>query len=258
MRMSVPALGLLALALTPFFACSSTTPTTGGGNPPPGGTGNPPPNPTSTGPQGTPAPTPMGHDANPYGAAYPAANVGYAARMGNVAGNQIKNYKFIGYPNADTSKGLQTVALADYFDPQGKTQIPGGATGIKIIHLGVAAVWCVPCNDETDAIVPLVASLAQKGVVFVQALDDGPIQGTGATTGDLNGWVSRHRSNFTEMLDPANANLGQFFDAAAIPWNAEIDARTMEILQAGVGYSGDVAGDIQPYLDWVNHNPPSY
>jgi hypothetical protein len=38
------------------------------------------------------------------------------------------------------------------------------------------------------------------------------------------------------MLDPGNQNLGVFFDAAAIPFNANIDARTMEILSTDVGF----------------------
>src|SRR4051812_46592564 len=74
-----------------------------------------------------------GHDANPDGVAYPVKNVGTHARgvdgAGNVAkkpGNVMQNFKFLGYPNADKSKGLQTVALADYFDPTG--------TKFKVIH----------------------------------------------------------------------------------------------------------------------------
>jgi hypothetical protein len=59
------------------------------------------------------------------------------------------------------------------------------------------------------------------------------------------------------VLDPGNNNLGVFFDAAAIPWNANIDVRTMEILSAGVGYDGTEKADIQTWVDWVGSNPPS-
>jgi len=185
-------------------------------------------------------------------------NLGHKVRgidgAGNVAktpGSVMKNYKFLGYPNADKSKGLQTVALADYYDPTGKT--------FKVIHLIVAGVWCSPCNQETDALVKALSDPAQaydkKGVVFLQALDDGPVQGTGAKKTDLDNWITSHKTTFTSVLDPNNANLGAFFDAAAIPWNANLDARTMEILDAGVGYE-DPAG-VQPWLDWVAQNPPS-
>src|SRR5262249_12712171 len=115
-----------------------------------------------------------------------------------------------------------------------------------------------PCNEETQATVPLVASLAQKGVVFAQALDDGPEMGVGATVSELNGWVKLYKSNFTELLDPNNMNLGPFLAAAAIPWNAIIDARSMEILTSGTGYSGDIQADLAPWISWEGSNPPSY
>ena len=199
--------------------------------------------------------TPTGHDANPQGVPYPTKNLGTRARgtdgsgISKTPGNVMRNYKFLGYPNADKSKGLQTVALADYFDPTG--------TKYKVVHLIVAGVWCSPCNQETDALVAALndptQAWDQKGVAFVQALDDGAIQGKGATQRDLDLWITTHHSNFTEVLDPGNANLGDFFDAAAIPWNADLDARSMEILKAGVGEE-DPAG-VKDMLDWVAANP---
>jgi hypothetical protein len=199
-------------------------------------------------------------ELNPYGVAYPTANLGYLARRGSVPGNVIENYKFLGHQAAadsgsvlDITKPLTTVALADYFDPQQKLG-PAG-TGIKVIHLSVAAYWCVPCNNETDDTVAVAAGLTAKGVVFVQALDDGPAEGTPATPTDLGNWITKHKSNFTEMLDPGLANLGQFFDAAAVPFNANIDARTMEILSAGVGEPASVTTDVQQWLNWVAANP---
>jgi hypothetical protein len=199
-------------------------------------------------------------DTNPYGVAYPTQNLGYLARRGTVPGNIIENYKFLGHAAAadsgselDPTQPLTTIALADYFDPQGKLG-PNGV-GIKIIHLSVAAYWCVPCNDETDSTVSVAAGLTQKGVVFVQALDDGPSEGTAATPTDLTNWINKHKSNFTEMLDPGLRNLGQFFDAAAVPFNANIDARTMEILSAGVGEPTSITADVTTWLNWVAANP---
>jgi hypothetical protein len=197
-----------------------------------------------------------GHDTNPEGVAYPTKNIGYQARgvdgSGNAnktPGNVMANYKFLGYPNADESKGLQTVALADYFDPTGAKY--------KVVHIIVAGVWCGPCNQETDALVKALNDPTQafdkKGVAYVQALGDGPSEGTGATNTDLLNWITTHHSNFTEVLDPNVKNLGVFFDAAAIPWNADLDARTMEILQDGVGYEDPAA--VQTWLDWVSKNP---
>ena len=201
-------------------------------------------------------------ETNPYGAAYPTTNLGIYARHNNVAGNVIQNFKFLGYQATadsssvlDTTKPLTSIPLSDYFDPQQKLG-PNGP-GIKVIHLSVAAVWCVPCNNETDDTEKVAAGLTAQGVVFIQAIDDGPAQGTPATTTDLNNWVAKHKSNFTEMLDPGLRNLGQFFDAAAVPFNANIDARSMEILSAGVGEPASVTADVTRWVTWVNANAPS-
>ena len=190
-------------------------------------------------------------ESNPYGVPYPSISVGYNARRGSIRGDQIANYAFQGYPNGDTSKGLQTIMLADFYDPQGKL-------GFKLLHLGVAGLWCGPCNLETRETVPLIPTFAKEGVVFAQALDQGAAVGAAATVTDLDNWIAKYRSNFTEMLDPNDANLGPFYDSASIPWNAVIDTRTMEILSDGTGYSGDLEADVAPWLDWVAANPPSY
>jgi len=170
-------------------------------------------------------------NVNPDGVAYPTPAGGYgdSARKGKTPGSIIQNFKFFGYPNADESKGLQTIALADYYDPCRKR--------FKLLHLSVAAVWCEPCNEETVALVAAKASLDAEQVVIVQALSDGPTKNVPATTADLKYWISENMSNFTEMLDPNLANLGTFFNAAAVPWNADIDPRTMEILDDGTGYA---------------------
>ena len=234
-------LALLALSAV-FLACSSTSQQESG----------------LTGPaSGAQA------DVNPYGVAYPTTNIGYQARRGSVAGNVIQNYKFQGYKATtdassvlDTTQSLSNIALADFFDPQGKLGANGG--GIKVIHLSVAAVWCPPCNDEADQTAAAAPGLAAQGVIFVQAIDDGPQHGVPATQQDLNGWIIKHKSNFTEMLDPGLRNLGQFFDAAAVPFNANIDARTMEILSSGVGEpQPSVQADATKWVNWVNANPPT-
>ena len=194
-------------------------------------------------------------DKNPDGVPYPvpATGYGYKPRAGNAAGNVIQDFSFLGYPNATVSPNLSTIKLADYYDPCNKRY--------KLIHITMAAVWCGPCNQETDQIVSQKAQLAADKVVVIQALDDGPNFGVAATQKDLNGWISTHMSNFTEMLDPGHQNLGPFFDAAAIPWNANIDPRTMEILDSGEGLPADMGStpgfmtDIQQGLMEVQSAP---
>lgn len=239
-----------------FFGCSS----------------GPPPDP------GVAKPTPAAGscaatEQNPYQACYPTDDIGTQARTGpsGIAGNRIANFAFTGYPWTDVTKQVttgstSTVRLADYFDPKGQIQI-NGITGIKIIHITVAAVWCGPCNEETDYIAGnqtntpaapnpgFAAELAPSGVVFLQALSDGPLVGHGATLTNLNDWINYHTSDFTSMLDPGVANLGVFFDAAAVPFNANIDARSMEILSTEVGFNTAMDTDIKSWLNWQNSHP---
>ena len=191
-----------------------------------------------------------GQNANPDGVAYPNPPTGYgrAARTGKQPGSIINNFKFLGYRNGDRTAGLTTIALADYFDPCQKRY--------KLLHLTVAAVWCGPCNMETDTIVADKKTLDAEGVVVIQALDDGPTMNVDATVTDLNGWMFVHRANFTEMLDPGLHNLGGFFEAASVPWNADIDVRTMEILREGVGY--DPTFDLSTQLQEGSTQAPAY
>jgi len=217
---------------------------------------------------------------NGYGVCYPTDDIGTGARTSlgatGVPGNRIANFAFTGYAatnedelvqNGQPPTATKTIHLGDYYDPQGKG-VPGIIDGvpIKLIHLTVAAVWCGPCNEETDFIAganytgantnnaSFAKELAPLGVVFVQAIDDGPVVGTGATISDLNGWINRHESDFTSMVDPGNQNLGAFFDAAAVPFNANIDARSMEILSTEVGFDTTLDNTIkETYLPFVNN-----
>lgn len=231
-------LGALSCAVAAAAGCSSSSgaPTQLACNPCDGGGG------------GT---QPTGHDTNPDGVAYPTPASGYgrSPRSGSTPGSVMQNFKFFGYPGGDVSKGLQTVALADFYDPCNKRA--------KLLHITVAAVWCQPCNQETDAIVAAKKSgdLASKGVVVLQALDDGPVQNQPATNTDLVHWIGSHQSNFTTVLDPGLANFAGFFDAAAVPWNADLDVRTMEIIDASVGWAGDVDTELQPALAALPANP---
>jgi len=242
MRGFAIAAGLLTLATG--MACSSSPEKSSGS-----GQGNQCNPCTDGGNQMGLAPAGSGHDSNPDGVAYPTPTGGYGhnARAGSVPGSIIANYKFLGYPNPlDTSAGLQTISLADYYDPCQKRH--------KMIHMTVAGVWCSPCNMETIDLVANAQTLAADGIIVLQAIDDGGTEGVPATLTDLGYWVNVHYKGMTlpsppaisVMLDPGNYNLGAFFQANAIPWNANIDPRTMEVLTSGVGevMVADIAADL--------------
>ena len=244
-------------------------------------------------------------DKSPGGTCYPTQDIGTGARSSLASANatpgqRIANFAFTGYPVSDTTVvtpgTTSTIHLANFYNPDGKATV--GGTPIKLIHLTVAAVWCGPCNEETDFIsggnwtgantssttcatdndcsatpatpycLPNGASsamvcaasfakeLAPLGVVFVQALSDGPTFGTGATISDLNSWVTHHKNDFTSMVDPGIQNLGVFFDGAAVPFNMNIDARSMEILSTELGFDTGMDQTIKnQVLPWINKNP---
>ncbi len=190
---------------------------------------------------------------------YPTANIGIAQRgldannvPNSLPGSVIANFKFLGYPNADSSNGLQTIQLADYYDPT--------ASKHKVLHIIAVAEWCNPCNLETTELLTDLATPATdfeaQGVVYLQALIEGNTQNVGATQTDLNSWIAKEKPTFDEALDPEAAELGVFFSAADVPFNADIDVRTREVLQAGTGQEDPSA--VTVWINWVENNPPAY
>jgi hypothetical protein len=139
------------------------------------------------------------------------------------------------------------VSLADYFDPMGRA--------FKVIHLVAGSRWCGPCNAEGEALAASQDDLRAKGVVVVQVLLDGAAPGTAATQSDLDTWVMGYGIHFAAGLDPGAAKLGVFVDPSAVPWSADIDARSMEILHAGIGFD-EAMGSLTKALAWVASNPP--
>jgi hypothetical protein len=166
-------------------------------------------------------------DKNPDGVAYPTDHIGTNPRNGTNPGDRIKNFKFMGYPNGDVSKGLQPVSLASYFDPSGKN--------FQLIHIQASGSWCPHCVNEVKAVSTIKADLDQRKVAWIVSLAEGPYLGQPSTKADLDDWLANYKPPYTHLLDPGNHNLGPFYDDAALPWNANISAKTMEIITAGVG-----------------------
>lgn len=185
---------------------------------------------------------------SPFGDPYPTANIGYDARRGNNPGNVIKNYSFLGYVSGVKEAGgeLKRISLADFFDPNRQKT--------KLLHIVVAARWCQPCNDEAELVTAQKPQLDELGVVYLQVLSEGATQRVGSTQDDLNRWLTRHKSEFPNVIDPNNANLGRFFRADAVPWNANIDPRNMEILSSQTG-GIDPMADAQKWLNWIETHP---
>jgi len=189
--------------------------------------------------------------ANPDGVAYPTEGVARPARMRTTtrAGDRVPNLTFRGYKDGDRGPGLQALSLADYYDP--------GGTRVKVIHLMAAAGWCSVCQGQTRQMTREMAALKREGLVSVQALIHGPSQGKGPTLGELDGWLDRHAANFSVVAD---SNAARLFELSGpfegVPWNAMIDARTMELLDAGDGAPQDFGAYARSVLGFVARTPP--
>lgn len=182
-------------------------------------------------------------DANPQGVAYPTDSIGTHPRQGSKPGDRIQNFKFMGYPDGDESKGLQPISLANFFDPTGNN--------FKLIHIQASGSWCVHCKNEIKAVTPIKAELDKRKVAWIVSLAEGDILGTAATQADLDQWMQSYKPPYTHLLDPGNHNLGPFYDDAALPWNGNISAKTMEILSAGVGAVETADGILQELDDYL-------
>jgi hypothetical protein len=191
-----------------------------------------------------------GHDANPDGVPYPTANIGTHARSGDLPGNVIANLTFQGYPQSDASKGLQTVSMADYYDPTAKDR--------KVLYLSAAASWCVNCDEASDEAVAVASKYRAMGAVFVEVLVNGTTPEYGPSLGELDAWVGKHKTapDITVLVDVRARRMAPL-GVTNVPWSALVDTRTMEILHSTLGAPDDVGAYVQIGLDWVNSHPPS-
>ena len=92
----------------------------------------------------------------------------------------------------------------------------------------------------------------------LEGLAEGATGGTPSVQKDLDTWLGvAQNPKYTIALDPGNKNLGVFYTAAALPWNAWVDTRTMEILEAHEGgyasgtTSDQVKADLSQWLKFV-------
>jgi hypothetical protein len=192
-----------------------------------------------------------GRSTNPDGVPYPTDSLGSAKRVGKIPGDRIPNLTFQAYVDGDVSKGLAVVSLADFYDPN--------QTRNKVLHIEGAATWCEICASEADATTTAKAFMNGKGVVYLEVIVSGPTQQRGPSLGDVTGWMSAHKSNFSTAIDVrARRMSGIGVDGTVMPWDILIDTRTMEILDSSGGAPADIVDYDSQFVDFVNTHPPSY
>jgi hypothetical protein len=157
---------------------------------------------------------------------------------GTGLGATLENYSFLGWRDPlaagyDLAQ-LAPVHLADFYNPDGRSQI-------RYLWINASAVWCSVCRAEMQDIKNngINATFAPKGVQLIGTLFEDNNSGP-ATPMDLKRWgeVSSHAIDFPLLLDPG-FKLGAFFTSDATPLNLLVDARTMRVVDATMGYSAD-------------------
>jgi hypothetical protein len=104
-----------------------------------------------------------------------------------------------------------------------------------VVVLSVGAVWCPPCNQAAESSQTLWDQHRDQGVVFVEQLNDGNVQGVDATQQDVNGWVQSYGMQFPVVW--ADYAL---FTAPSIPTFYIMD-RELVVRDVISGYPGDPA-----------------
>ena len=189
-------------------------------------------------------------ETNPDGDRYPTDHLGGRKRTAQRPGDRIPNFTFRAYRKGRES-GLETVSLAEYYDPHRKRH--------KLLHIQGAATWCTICSSELEATVSVAEPLKERGIVFLEVIVSGATAGKGPSLSEVDAWIDRHKTNFPTAIDVAARRLGAIgMNGAAMPHDILIDTRTMEILDSSVGAPADVGQYVLAGLRFVDENPPAY
>lgn len=153
-------------------------------------------------------------------------------------GATLENLAFLGWRDPVAAgydiEQLEPVYLADFYNPDGRSEI-------RYLWLNASAVWCTVCKAEMRDIKNngVNATYGAKGVQLIGTLFEDSATGP-AKPLDLKKWgeLPAHSIDFPLLLDPG-FKLGAYFTSDATPLNLLVDARTMRIVNATMGYSAD-------------------
>lgn len=168
-----------------------------------------------------------------------------APPYGRASGAVIENLPFLGWRDpmvaGHDTQDLETVSLADFFDPDGEREI-------ELIFLNAVAVWCGVCRLEYEDLrrEGYYERMQPRGLEILGVLFEDN-DGEPPTLADLASWSSHFEVDFPFVIDPG-FKTSVFFDRAATPMNMLIDARTMKILSLNTGYSDELFNEIERLL----------
>jgi hypothetical protein len=170
---------------------------------------------------------------------YPAGPYGVGV------GATLEDFAFLGWrdPQAEGTdiNAFDTVRLSEFYNPDGQKDT-------KLIWINASAVWCSVCRSEMTQIRDdgVHATFAPKGVQMIVTLFEDNNAGPAAPL-DLQRWAQGFSIDYPLLLDPG-FKLGAFFTSDATPLNMLVDARTMQVIDARMGYSMDYWQQIDKLL----------
>lgn len=151
-------------------------------------------------------------------------------------GSVIEDFAFLGWRDPVASaydvERLEEIRLSEFYNPEGTVN------DLKLIWINASAVWCTVCRAELKDIdtQDIQASRRSKGLLMIETLfeDNDSLP---AKPEHLSKWGTAFNIDFPLLVDPG-FKLGTFFSSDATPLNLLVDARTMRIVDATMGYSG--------------------
>jgi hypothetical protein len=90
--------------------------------------------------------------------------------------------------------------------------------------VSIAAIWCVPCQQESAQLTDRVTNAyAADGVRVVQIIVDGATRGSPFTPAQCEQWVSTYGLVNPELMDQGGAETNEFFPDGSLPSTIIVD-----------------------------------
>jgi hypothetical protein len=165
-------------------------------------------------------------DTPPPPPAYPSGTTGLAQF------NVFPDVTFEGY--RDGKGDWTTLAMHDYFDPDGSKKITG-------LYIVVSAQWCAVCQQEAQYLPTAYPDWLKRGARFLMVLGQDN-SAKPATKLTVDQWQSKFHLNFDVGADPKLQFMPK--TASGFPTCFVVDPRTMKITRVlpGVTSDGSIPG----------------
>ena len=143
-----------------------------------------------------------------------------------------------GRPNIDTAVDSFGTSVGTYFDQVTIPRCDGTPYSFynddfcndthRLTVVSIAAIWCVPCQEESALLTERVTNAyADQGVRVIQIIVDGTPPGTTFTPAQCQQWVDTYGLVNVELMDlvdgVAGSIIGERFPSGSLPSTLLVD-----------------------------------